>query len=196
MILLSLFFSASGASFETTLVLLLLFLGLVVARSGPGRRARLRRCARDRAAAPHERPDQRAHRVPAARGLVYMSEKFGLEVVLGAFLAGAMVSLLDREGAVRGTGLRTSSRESGSAFHPDLLRGERGALDLDALFSSLHDRVGAADRDRAAADPRPPALIYRRFLRRAPDGRRRACSRPRRCPSWWRPPRSGWSSAS
>jgi Kef-type K+ transport system membrane component KefB len=32
--------------------------------------------------------------------LVFLAERFGLEVVLGAFLAGAMVTLLDRERAL------------------------------------------------------------------------------------------------
>ena len=69
-VLLSLFFSSSGASFETTLVLLLLFLGVVAARRArPGRRARLGRLKRGgRPPAPHQRADQRADRVPAAGG--------------------------------------------------------------------------------------------------------------------------------
>ena len=37
--------------------------------------------------------------------LVYLSSEFGLEVVMGAFLAGAMVSLLDREDAASTSGL-------------------------------------------------------------------------------------------
>ena len=37
-------------------------------------------------------------------GLVFLAEEFGLEVVLGAFLAGAMVSLLDRDEAMERLG--------------------------------------------------------------------------------------------
>ncbi len=130
-ILLSLFFSSSGASFETTLVLLLLFLGVVGAVGLALVGARGSRAAQGRG--------RRGCIAPAPRSacgsrsccwslLVYMSEEFGLEVVLGAFLAGAMVSLLDRENVVR------DHRPAGEArgdrlrhLHPDLLRGQRRA---------------------------------------------------------------------
>jgi Kef-type K+ transport system membrane component KefB len=58
------------------------------------------------AAARHQRPDGVRIAFLLLAVLVYMSERFGLEVVLGAFLAGAMVSLLDREKAVKATGLQ------------------------------------------------------------------------------------------
>ena len=49
-------------------------------------------------------------------GLVLMAQEFGLEVVLGAFMAGAMVSLLDRNKAVASTqAYSRSSRASASA---------------------------------------------------------------------------------
>jgi Kef-type K+ transport system membrane component KefB len=168
-ILLSLFFSSSGASFETTLVLLLLFLGVVavigLVLAGARGSAKLKATV------------ARLHRTSAQIGvriaflllvlLVYMSEEFGLEVVLGAFLAGAMVSLLDREHAVRETGLTEKLEGIGfGVFIPIFFVVSGVNLDLDSLFSF----------DTIVLVPLPvvalllvrgvPALIYRRFLPR------------------------------
>ena len=115
-ILLSLFFSSSGASFETTLVLLTLFLGLVavvgIVLAGARASGRLRAAI----VRMHRTSAQISVRIAFVllAALVYMSEEFGLEVVLGAFLAGAIVSLLDRDREVAKSGLQGSSRASGS----------------------------------------------------------------------------------
>jgi Kef-type K+ transport system membrane component KefB len=169
-ILLSLFFSSSGASFETTLVLLLLFLGVVAviglvlagARGSPQLKATV----------------ARLHRTSAQIGvriaflllvlLVYMSEEFGLEVVLGAFLAGAMVSLLDREHALRETGLTEKLEGIGfGVFIPIFFVVSGVNLDLDALFSSFDTIVLVPLTAIALLLVRGvPALVYRRFLPR------------------------------
>jgi Kef-type K+ transport system membrane component KefB len=168
-ILLSLFFSSSGASFETTLVLLLLFLGVVavigLVLAGARGSAKLKATV------------ARLHRTSAQIGvriaflllvlLVYMSEEFGLEVVLGAFLAGAMVSLLDREHAVRETGLTEKLEGIGfGVFIPIFFVVSGVNLDLDSLFS--FDTIVLVPLTVVALllVRGVPALIYRRFLPR------------------------------
>jgi Kef-type K+ transport system membrane component KefB len=169
-ILLSLFFSSSGASFETTLVLLLLFLGVVAvlglaiagARGSAQLKATITRLQRSSA--------QIGVRIAFLLlvVLVYMSEEFGLEVVLGAFLAGAMVSLLDREHAVRATGLQEKLEGIGfGVFIPIFFVVSGAKLDLDSLFSSLDTVVLVPLTVIALLLVRGlPALIYRRFVPR------------------------------
>ena len=169
-VLLSLFFSSSGASFETTLVLLLLFLGLVGAVglviAGARGSARLKAAV------------TRLHRTSAQISvriaflllvvLVYMSEEFGLEVVLGAFLAGAMVSLLDTEHAVRTTGLQEKLDGIGfGVFIPIFFVVSGVKLELDSLFSSFDTIVLVPLTVIALLVVRGlPALVYRRFVPR------------------------------
>jgi Kef-type K+ transport system membrane component KefB len=167
-ILLSLFFSSSGASFETTLVLLVLFLatvavvGLVLAgaRGSAQLKATVLRL--------HRTSAQISVRIAFLLliGLVYMSEEFGLEVVLGAFLAGAMVSLLDREDVVSDTGLQDKLEGIGfGVFIPIFFVVSGANLDLSALFSSLDTVVLVPLTLIALLIVRGlPALIYRRFV--------------------------------
>ena len=169
-VLLSLFFSSSGASFETTLVLMLLFLG-VVAVIGLA-------IAGARGSAALKATVTRLQRTSAQIGvriaflllvvLVYMSEEFGLEVVLGAFLAGAMVSLLDREHAVRSTGLQDKLEGIGfGVFIPVFFVVSGVRLDLDSLFDSLDTVLLVPLTVLALLLVRgAPALIYRRFVPR------------------------------
>lgn len=167
-ILLSLFFSSSGASFETTLVLLVLFLGVVVVVGVL--------LAGARAAGPLKATVIRLHRTSAQIsvriafllliGLVYMSEEFGLEVVLGAFLAGAMVSLLDREHLVSDTGLQEKLDGIGfGVFIPIFFVVSGANLDLEELFSSPGTVALVPLTVLALLLVRGvPALIYRRFM--------------------------------
>ena len=169
-ILLSLFFSSSGASFETTLVLLTLFLGLVVvvglvlagARASGRLRAAIVRM--------HRTSAQISVRIAfvVLAALVYMSEEFGLEVVLGAFLAGAMVSLLDRDREVAKSGLQEKLEGIGfGVFIPMFFVVSGVRLDLDALFSSAGTLMLVPLTVIALLLIRGlPALLYRRFLTR------------------------------
>ncbi len=95
--------------------------------SWPGARASGRAARGDRAACTaRARRSACGSRSCCSAALVYMSEEFGLEVVLGAFLAGAMVSLLDRE--QRGARSRAAGQARGHRLrrlHPDVLRGQR-----------------------------------------------------------------------
>jgi Kef-type K+ transport system membrane component KefB len=167
-ILLSLFFSSSGASFETTLVLLILFLALVaaigVALAGARGSARLA----DAVSRLHGTSAQISVRIAflVLVLLVFMSEEFGLEVVLGAFLAGALVSLLDREGAVASSGLQGRLDAIGfGIFIPIFFVVSGVTLDLESLFSSFETVVLVPLTVIALLLVRGvPALLYRRFV--------------------------------
>jgi Kef-type K+ transport system membrane component KefB len=169
-ILLSLFFSSSGASFETTLVLLLLFLGVVAVVGLVLAGARGSEQLKATVARLHRTSAQISVRIAFLLLvlLVYMSEEFGLEVVLGAFLAGAMVSLLDRENVVRDTGLTEKLEGIGfGVFIPIFFVASGVSLDLDALFSSFDTIVLVPLTVIALLVVRGvPALIYGRFVPR------------------------------
>jgi Kef-type K+ transport system membrane component KefB len=167
-ILLSLFFSSSGASFETTLVLLVLFLGVVAALGAAMAGARGSRALSAAVSRLHRTSAQITVRIAflLLALLVYLSSEFGLEVVMGAFLAGAMVSLLDRDDAVRASGLQDKLDGIGfGIFIPIFFVVSGVKLDLDALFSSLDAAVLVPLTVIALLVVRGlPALVYRRFL--------------------------------
>jgi Kef-type K+ transport system membrane component KefB len=167
-ILLSLFFSSSGASFETTLVLLILFLAVVAALGAL--------MAGARASVALKAAIIRMHRTSAQIGvriawlllavLVYLSVEFGLEVVLGAFLAGALVSLLDRENALATSGMQEKLDAIGfGIFIPIFFVVSGVQLDLDALFASFETIVLVPLTVIALLLVRGvPALVYGRFI--------------------------------
>ncbi len=100
-VLLTLFFSTSGRGAGSTLVLLAIFAGLVVIvgllLTQVGRSMRLGMVLlrlQDTTAEIRVRMS-----VALLIGFVAIAERFGLETILGAFLAGAVVSLIDRDSA-------------------------------------------------------------------------------------------------
>lgn len=167
-ILLSLFFSSSGASFETTLVLLILFVGVVAALGATLAGARGSRGLAAAVARLHRTSAQISVRIAflLLAVLVYLSSEFGLEVVLGAFLAGAMVSLLDREDAVTTSGLHEKLDGIGfGIFIPIFFVVSGVKLDLDSLFASWDAVVLVPLTVIALLLVRGvPALMYRRFV--------------------------------
>ena len=167
-ILLSLFFSTSGSSFKTTLTLLILFLGVVVALGAAMAGARGSRALGAAVHRLHATSAQITVRIAflLLAVLVYLSTEFGLEVVLGAFLAGAMVSLLDRENAVASSGLQEKLDGIGfGIFIPIFFVVSGVKLDLDSLFSSIDAAVLVPLTLIALLVVRGvPALVYRRFL--------------------------------
>jgi Kef-type K+ transport system membrane component KefB len=169
-ILLSLFFSPSGASFENTLVLLVLFFGLVVVIGLALAGARMSGALREAIARMRRTSAQIGVRIAflLLAVLVFFSERFGLEVVLGAFLAGAMVSLLDRERAVAKTGLQEKLEGIGfGIFIPTFFVVSGVRLDLEALFSSFDTMVLVPLTVIALLLIRGmPVALYRRFLSR------------------------------
>jgi Kef-type K+ transport system membrane component KefB len=167
-VLLSLFFSTSGSSFKTTLTLLILFLGVVVALGAAMAEARGSRVLAAAVRRLHATSAQITVRIAflLLAVLVYLSSEFGLEVVLGAFLAGAMVSLLDRDNAVAESGLQDKLDGIGfGIFIPIFFVVSGVKLDLDSLFSSFDAAVLVPLTLIALLVVRGlPALVYRRFL--------------------------------
>jgi Kef-type K+ transport system membrane component KefB len=169
-ILLSLFFSSSGASVENTLVLLGLFFALVVVLGLALAGARGSGALRQAVFRMHRTSAQISVRIAflLLAVLVFFAGRFGLEVVLGAFLAGAMVSLLDRERTVAKTGLKEKLEGIGfGIFIPTFFVVSGVRLDLDALFSSFETMVLVPLTVAALLLIRGvPVALYRRFLSR------------------------------
>jgi Kef-type K+ transport system membrane component KefB len=169
-ILLSLFFSSSGASFENTLMLLGLFFALVVVLGLVLVGARTSGALRAAIARMHRTSAQISVRISflLLAVLVFFAGRFGLEVVLGAFLAGAMVSLLDRGRAVAATGLKDKLEGIGfGIFIPTFFVVSGVTLDLSALFSSFETMVLVPLTVIALLLIRGvPVALYRRFLSR------------------------------
>ena len=169
-ILLSLFFSSSGASFENTLMLLALFFALVVVMGLVLAGARTSGALREAIARMHSTSAQISVRIAflLLAVLVFFAGRFGLEVVLGAFLGGAMVSLLDRDRAVAATGLKAKLEGIGfGIFIPTFFVVSGVTLDLDALFSSFETMVLVPLTVIALLLIRGvPVALYRRFLSR------------------------------
>jgi Kef-type K+ transport system membrane component KefB len=167
-IMLSLFFSSSGASFETTLVLLILFLAVVAAVGALMAGARGSSALQTAIESMQRTSAQIGVRIAwlLLAVLVFLSEEFGLEVVLGAFLAGALVSLLDRDDAVARTGLQDKLDGIGfGIFIPIFFVVSGVQLDLDSLLSSFDTIVLVPLTVIALLVVRGvPALIYRRFI--------------------------------
>jgi Kef-type K+ transport system membrane component KefB len=169
-ILLSLFFSHQGSGVESTIVLLVLFAALVAAVALV--LAGARGSARLKAAVVRLQRTSAQITVRIAflllAGLVLMAEEFGLEVVLGAFLAGAMVSFLDREKAVASSGLQEKLDGIGfGVFIPLFFVVSGVQLELGSLFSSFETAVLVPATVIALLLVRGlPALLYGRFVER------------------------------
>ncbi|MBA2345368.1 MAG: cation:proton antiporter [Rubrobacter sp.] len=136
-ILLSLFFSGEAGSVGATLLLLggfvLLVVAIVVALAGAGHSIRLR-------SALQRLQDTSAQiRVRGAFlllvGFAVLAQVLGLEVILGAFIAGAVLRLIDREGAMTHPLFRAKLEAVGfGVFIPFFFVTSGMELDLGALF--------------------------------------------------------------
>ena len=169
-ILLSVFFSHQGSGVESTIVLLASFAALVAAvglvLAGARGSARL--------ASAVSRLQQTSAQVSVRLafvllvGFVLMAEEFGLEVVLGAFLAGATVSFLDPEKAVEKSGLQAKLDGIGfGVFIPIFFVVSGVRLDLESLLSSVDTVLLVPATVIALLVVRGmPALLYRRFMDR------------------------------
>jgi Kef-type K+ transport system membrane component KefB len=169
-ILLTFFFSHQSSGPEGTVVLLVLFAALAAAvglllagaRGSETVKATVRRL--------HETTAQMGVRIAFLILVVFvlMASEFGLEVVLGAFLAGAMVSLLDRDKAIDRTGLRAKLEGIGfGVFIPIFFVISGANLNLDELFSSLDTALLVPATLAALLVARAlPALLYRRYVDR------------------------------
>jgi Kef-type K+ transport system membrane component KefB len=164
-ILLSLFFSGKGSGVEATIVLLAMFAGLVGVVGLTIWRARSWKRLTAAIARMQETTAQMGVRIAFVLliTLVFLADEFGLEVVLGAFLAGAMVSFLDRDDAVVSTGLKQKLEGVGfGVFIPVFFVASGIRLNLSDLFESPSTAalvpavIGALLVVRAL-----PALVYR-----------------------------------
>jgi Kef-type K+ transport system membrane component KefB len=167
-ILLSIFFSHEGSGVESTVVLLTLFavlagvVGLVLAGARGSHRL--------------QGAVSRLQQTSAQIGVrlafvllvafVLMADEFGLEVVLGAFLAGAILSFLDPGRAMDSSGLKDKLDGIGfGIFIPVFFVVSGVRLNLESLFSSVDTVVLVPATVAALLLVRGlPALLYRRFV--------------------------------
>jgi Kef-type K+ transport system membrane component KefB len=167
-ILLSLLFSREATSTTTKLILLggfaLTALALLAALRGAGRSTRL-------SAALVRLQDTTAQiRVRGAFlllvGFVALAERLGLEVILGAFLAGAVLSLVDRDRAMTHPQLRTKLEAAGfGMFIPVFFVSSGLEFDLDALLGGASTLARVPILLLALLAVRGlPALLYRSTL--------------------------------
>src|ERR671911_2413030 len=137
-ILLSLFFSEDSSSVESTLLLIGGFVVLVVALGLA--LAEVEHSSRLSSALTRLQDSSAQIRVRGAFllliGLVVIAQGFGLEVILGAFFAGAVLRLLDRDEMMMHTGFHTKLQAVGfGVFIPFFFVTSGMQLDVGALLS-------------------------------------------------------------
>jgi Kef-type K+ transport system membrane component KefB len=167
-ILLSLFFSQNGSGIESTAVLLGLFavlaaivtLGIYRARLSPRLATAVRRL--------QDTTAQISVRIAFLLliAFVALAQGFGFEVVLGAFLSGAIISLVDDGKAVESSGLKRKLEAIGfGVFIPVFFVTSGMQLKLGDLFDSAADAALVPATVVALLLARGvPALLYRRFV--------------------------------
>src|SRR5215217_5187262 len=137
-ILLSLFFSGDSSSVGSTLLLIGGFVALVIATGLAI--AEVEHSSRLRSVLLRLQDTSAEIRVRGAFlllvGLVVVAQLFGLEVILGAFFAGAVLKLLDRDGMMTHTGFHTKLQAVGfGVFIPFFFITSGMQLDVGALLS-------------------------------------------------------------
>jgi Kef-type K+ transport system membrane component KefB len=174
-ILLSLFFSHQGSGAESTVILLVLFAGVVAVLGVGLSRARGSKRLSAAVRRMHETSAQITVRIAflLVATLVFMANEFGLEVVLGSFLAGALLSLLDRDGDIVRSGLQAKLEGIGfGIFIPIFFVASGVQLNLEALFDSVDAALLVPATVIALLVVRGlPALLYRPSV-----GRRKAAA--------------------
>ena len=129
-------------------------------------------------------------------GLVALATELGLEVILGAFTAGVILTLIDRDEMITHPEFRAKLEAVGfGVFIPVFFVTSGVSYDLDALTSSGSTilRVPLFLAALFAVRGLPALLLYRPSCQRGSSPSRRCCRRPRSRSSS-RPPRSGSSS--
>src|SRR3954447_14823984 len=172
-ILLSIFFSGEGGTGSTLLLLGALFAlaaTVFVAVKGAERSRRLREDLlrlQDTTAQIRIRAS-----LVLLVGFAALAESLGLEVILGAFIAGAIVSLVDRDQAMTHPEFRRKLEAVGFGFFiPAFFVTSGVRFDLDALTASASNVLMVPVFLAALLAARGlPAIVYRRVL----DGRRTA----------------------
>ena len=159
-ILLSIFFSGEGGTGSTLLLLGALFvLAATVFFVVRGAERSMRDPRRPAAPAGHDRADPR----PRARSCCSsasppLAETLGLEAILGAFIAGAIVSLVDRDQAMTHPEFRRKLEAVGFGFFIPVFFVTSGVrFDLDALTASASNLLMVPIFLRRAARRARPA---------------------------------------
>jgi len=137
-ILLSLFFSGDSSSFGSTLLLIGGFVALVVATGAA--LAEVEHSSRLSSALTRLQDSSAQIRVRGAFlllvGLVVIAQLFGLEVILGAFFAGAVLKLLDRDETMAHAGFHAKLQAVGfGVFIPFFFVTSGMQLDVGALLA-------------------------------------------------------------
>ena len=167
-ILLSLFFGGSSGALGAKLVLLGSFLALLaaigLAVAGASRSNRLTEALR------HLQDTTAQIRVRGAVllliGFVAIAERFGLETILGAFVAGVILRLIDRDEMLTHPTFRTKLEAIGYGFFVPVFFIASGLrFDVQALFSGTSTLVRVPVFLVALLAVRGlPALLYRREI--------------------------------
>jgi Kef-type K+ transport system membrane component KefB len=99
-------------------------------------------------------------------GFVALAESLGLEVILGAFIAGAILALVDRDALMTHPHLRTKLAGAGFGFFIPVFFVSVGlTFDLDALLASAETVLRVPIFLLALLAVRGlPALVYRRLI--------------------------------
>jgi Kef-type K+ transport system membrane component KefB len=137
-ILLSLFFSGDSSSVGSTILLIGGFVALVIATGVA--LAEIEHSSRLSSALRRLQDTSAQIRIRGAFlllvGLVVVAQLFGLEVILGAFFAGAVLKLLDRDEMMTHTGFHTKLQAVGfGVFIPFFFVASGMQLDVGALLS-------------------------------------------------------------
>jgi Kef-type K+ transport system membrane component KefB len=167
-VLLSLLFSAEAGGAGSRIVLMAAFVALAAAAglavTGAGRSMRL-------SAALVRLQDTTAQiRVRGAflllAAFVVLADSFGVETILGAFIAGALLKLADRDRAMTHTGFHAKLEAVGfGVFVPFFFVASGLTFDLDALFASGSALAKVPIFLAALLAVRGlPALLYRSLL--------------------------------
>ena len=169
-ILLSLFFSREGAGIGAQVVLLALFTAALalVAVALIGFEHSMRVSAVLRALQDTTAQIRVRGAFVLIVGLVALAQGLGLEVILGAFAAGAILSLVDPDRAMTHPELRAKLQAVGfGVFIPVFFVSSGLRFDLDALFSGASTLVRVPVFLAAILLARGlPALVYRRLVGR------------------------------
>jgi Kef-type K+ transport system membrane component KefB len=170
-VLLSLFFSQNGSGVKSTVILLGLFTLLAAAMTLGIYRARLSPRLAAAVLRLQETTAQIGVRIAFVLliAFVALAQEFGFEVVLGAFLAGAIISLVDHGKAVESSGLKRKLEAIGfGVFIPVFFVTSGMQLKLGDLFDSAADAALVPATVAALLVARGlPAVLYRRFVPRA-----------------------------
>src|SRR3954467_7143118 len=166
-ILLSVFFSGEGGTGSTLLLLGALFAlaaTVFVAVKGAERSRRLREDLvrlQDTTAQIRIRAS-----LVLLVGFAALAESLGLEVILGAFIAGAIVSLVDRDQAMTHPEFRRKLEAVGFGFFiPAFFVTSGVRFDLDALTASASSVImGPIFLAALLTAPGFPAILYRRAI--------------------------------